>query len=85
MGLTPFAAEWWHVNDVDARTSLGDLSSITGDWELTTSVSILKAVSVTGGGEILIESDDYENSTGSVRYPHVIIRRFADQRRGLLD
>lgn len=42
-GLTPFAAEWWHFNDVDARNNLGNLADITGNWELTSNMSILKA------------------------------------------
>ena len=42
-GLTPFAAEWWHFNDVDARNNLGTLTSITGNWELTANKSILEA------------------------------------------
>ncbi|MCL2775403.1 MAG: SpaA isopeptide-forming pilin-related protein, partial [Oscillospiraceae bacterium] len=45
-GLTPFAAEWWHFNDVDARNALGDMTSITGNWELTTNASILEASAV---------------------------------------
>jgi D-alanyl-D-alanine dipeptidase len=42
-GLTPFAAEWWHFNDVDARNNLGDLSGVTGNWELTANRSIIEA------------------------------------------
>ncbi|MCL2775680.1 MAG: D-alanyl-D-alanine carboxypeptidase family protein, partial [Oscillospiraceae bacterium] len=64
-GLTPFASEWWHMNDIDARNALGDRTDILGDWELTTNASILD-ISQTltrdltaSGGEILIKSDDY--------------------------
>ena len=73
-GFAPLSSEWWHFNDVAARNALGtDRSDITGNWELTTNLSILPAViTVTGSGEILIESDDYDASTGAIYYPRVI-------------
>ena len=60
-GLTPFAAEWWHFNDVDARAALGDLSVITGNWELTTNRSIIETStgsSAANGDTITIFSED---------------------------
>jgi D-alanyl-D-alanine dipeptidase len=41
-GLTPFSAEWWHFNDIDARNALGNRGGITGNWELTRNRSIIE-------------------------------------------
>ena len=62
-GLTPFAAEWWHFNDVDARNSLGTLTSITGDWEPTVNRSILETEPSTGtasSGTVTVFCEDSE-------------------------
>ncbi|MCL2775955.1 MAG: SpaA isopeptide-forming pilin-related protein, partial [Oscillospiraceae bacterium] len=77
-GLTPFASEWWHMNDIDARNALGDRTDILGDWELTTNASILDIsrdltrALTSSNDEILIKSDDYDGSTGVTYYPRVI-------------
>gem|GEM_PF-313778 len=71
-GFAPLSSEWWHFNDVAARNSLGNLNDITGNWELTANVSILPAPAASGGGTILISSDDYNYSAGVVSYPRVI-------------
>ena len=71
-GFAPLSSEWWHFNDVAARTALGDLASITGNWELTTNMSILPQSSSVAGGSILIKSDDYDYVYNTHDYPYVI-------------
>ncbi|MCL2775342.1 MAG: SpaA isopeptide-forming pilin-related protein, partial [Oscillospiraceae bacterium] len=60
-GLTPFAAEWWHYNDVDARNALGDLSSITSEWELTTNASTIEAAAIN-----ISPTSESLNTTGTI-------------------
>ena len=71
-GFAPLSSEWWHFNDVAARTALGDLSGIAGTWELTANVSVLPKASAVTGGSIPVKSDDYDYVSDTHDYPYVI-------------
>ena len=63
-GMTPFAAEWWHFNDLDARSALGSLTEISGNWELAASMSMIEAMpasksaALSDGGAVTVWSTD---------------------------